>query len=72
MSASHAAKLAEVFRDVDLPEIQGVDFSSMSHEDIAKLLPPYAGKHPMKAILIDKQTGRAYGIASGYGSVATS
>jgi hypothetical protein len=58
--------LKEIFKDVDLPEITGIDFSKMSHTEIAKRLPPYGGKHPMKAILIDKQTGKAYGIASGW------
>jgi hypothetical protein len=64
--AERAAQLAELFRDVDLPEITGVDFGKMSHLEIANLLPPYGGKHPMKAILIDRQTGKAYGIASGW------
>jgi hypothetical protein len=65
-SAREAARLRELFKDVELPEIVGIDFSKMNHADIAALLPPFGGKHPTKAILIDRKTGKAYGIASGW------
>jgi hypothetical protein len=51
---------------VDLPEITGIDLSSLNHQEIVNLLPTYGGRHPTKAILLDKQTGKAYGIASGW------
>lgn len=65
-SVRAAAKLKEIFDDVDLPEIKDIDFSKMSHAEIASLLPACGGKHPMKAILIDTKTGKAYGLASGW------
>ncbi len=65
-SAASAMDLKEIFKDVDLPEITGIDFSKMSHAEIAQLLPSYGGVHPLKGILIDKATGKAYGIASGW------
>ena len=58
--------LHDLFQSVELPEILGVDFSKMGHAEIAKLLPSFGGEHPAKAILIDKQTGKGYGIASGW------
>jgi hypothetical protein len=38
-SARNAARLQGLFKGVDLPEITGVDFSKMSHAEIAGLLP---------------------------------
>ncbi len=67
--SAEAARLREVFKEVDLPEIEGVEFKTMSHADIANLLPPFGGNHPTKAILIDTKTGRAYGLASGWEAV---
>jgi SCP1.201-like deaminase len=61
-----AARLKGLFKEIDLPEITGIDLSKMSHAEMAKLLPAYGGPHPIKAILIDKKTGKAYGIASGW------
>jgi hypothetical protein len=49
-----------------LPKIEGIDFGSMNHLEIASLLPPYGGKHPMKAILVDQSSARGYGVASGW------
>jgi hypothetical protein len=66
MSGSRAARLAEIFKEVDLPEITGIDFGATSPEEVAMLLPSYGGKHPLKAILVDRKTGKAYGIASGW------
>jgi hypothetical protein len=65
-SRAEAARLREIFSTVQLREISGVDGRSLSHEEIVQLLPPYGGEHPVKAILIDRQTGKAYGIASGW------
>lgn len=55
-----------LFNSITLPEITGVDFAKLSSVEIANLLPAFGGKHPVKAILLDKQSGRAYGIASGW------
>jgi hypothetical protein len=60
------AMLDELFKYVDLPEIEGIDFGKRSHAEIALLLPAFGGEHPTKAILIDKKTGKANGIASGW------
>jgi hypothetical protein len=65
-SESKAAKLKELFAAVELPEIPDVDFRTLTPEQIAQLLPPYGGAHPIKAILVDRATGKGYGIASGY------
>jgi len=65
-SEIEAARLKGIFKEVVLPEITGVDFSTMTPQEIAKLLPSYGGDHPIKAILLDKQTGKAYGAASGW------
>ncbi len=59
-------RLGRVFHEVDLPEIQGLNLQGLPHEDIARLLPSYDGEHPIKAFLLDRETGKVYGIASGW------
>jgi hypothetical protein len=62
-------RLQTLFQEVDLPEIQGIDIQAMSIQQIVQLLPAYGtGGRTMTAILLDRQTGRAYGIASGWES----
>ncbi len=58
--------LARLFNTIELTVIEGIAVSEMRPKDIADLLPPFGGKHPTKAILIDNKTGKAYGIASGW------
>src|SRR5881394_3603747 len=65
-SESKAAKLKELFAAVELPEIPDVDFRALTPEQIAQMLPPYGGIHATKAILVDRATGKGYGIASGW------
>jgi len=65
-SELRATRLKDLLADVDLPAITGIDCSTLSHPEIAALLPRFGGDHPMKGILIDKATGKAYGIASGW------
>ena len=65
-SESNAAQLKELFSTVDLPEIPEIDFRTLTPEQIAQLLPPFGGEHPTKAILVDQETGKGYGIASGF------
>jgi hypothetical protein len=66
MPPSKAEILRHLFRDLDLPEVTGIDIRSMSPIVVAGLLPPNGGPHPMKGILLDKNSGKAYGIASGW------
>lgn len=61
-----AARLKVVFQEVDLPKIEGASVITLSHAEIVAMLPPYGGPHPMKGLLIDRATGQAYGIASGW------
>lgn len=63
---AEAHRLWKLFSGVELPEITGIDFASMTHAQISKSLPAFSrGSHSVKAILIDRDTGRAFGIASG-------
>ena len=63
---SRRAELQALFQGVDLPEVTGLDLAAMTPAEIVSLLPAYGGKHPMKGILVDRQTGKAYGLASGF------
>lgn len=65
-SQQEAARLKALFEDVSLLEITGVDLRGKTPQEIVRLLPEMRGDNPVRAILIDVGTGRAYGVRSGW------
>jgi hypothetical protein len=66
LSQQVAARLRDLFRDVNPPEITGIDLRGQIPQEIIQLLPKYGGKNPVYGILVDEATGRAYGLRSGW------
>jgi hypothetical protein len=64
-SEQEAARLKELFQDVNPPEITNVDLGGKTFQEIFQLLPPYGGENPVFGILVTNE-GRAYGLRSGW------
>lgn len=64
-SQTKETTLARIFQEVKPPEVEGIDLHGRSPQEIVNLLPPYGGKNPVHAILIDNRTGGAFAIRGG-------
>src|SRR5437773_2527690 len=71
-SRQRAARLKDLFKDVEPVEITGnIDLQGKSPQEIARMLPRFTtiqeeGGNPAFGILVDPKTGRAWALRSGF------